>query len=1192
MSEKYSYSSLAKIQSNSILRQELIDHIIVFENYPIEKEIRNLKNDKRLSININDVEVFEQTNYNFNVTAIPGNELIVKLTYNSQLYSSEFVENIMKHFNNIVNSIIENQNIMIDKIEILAEAEKNKLLLDFNNKSLKYASEKTFHELFEQQVEKKPDNIAVVYEDNKLTYRELFDKSNRLARILRKKGIKPNTIVGLMASHSIETVIGILGILKAGGAYLPIDPNYPSERISYMLQDSDCNILLTNLELHDSISSNRDIIDLNNQSLYVGEESNLKAVNKPNDLVYVIYTSGSTGKPKGTMIEHQGLVNYIHWSKQMYVKNENEVFPLYSSLAFDLTVTSIFTPLISGSKIIIYSDSEDQDEYVLYRIMKENKATVIKLTPSHLSLLKDMDNRNSSVKRFIVGGEDLKVSLAKDIHESFGGNIEIFNEYGPTETVVGCMIHKYNYENDLRASVPIGIPANNVQIYILDKNFNPVPLNIVGEIYISGDGVARGYLNRPDLTEEKFIANSFINGRLYKTGDLARFIDNDKIEYAGRVDQQVKIRGYRIELGEIDNILNTHPQIEKAVVVDKTDMQGNKYLCAYMISKAELDIRTIKEYLSKKLPNYMVPTYLIQMDNIPLTPNGKIDKKSLRQLEMSQNIDREYIAPRNKIEELLISVWKEVLAIDKIGIEDKFFELGGDSIKAIQLTSRLYKHKLKLEVKDLFIYPTIAELSSHVKSLDKKYDQGMIEGETRLTPIQEYFFEKRFTDMHHFNQSVMLFNRDGFSEEFIRKVFNKLVEHHDALRLVYRVEEEIVQYNRNIDDDLFDFEVIDLDKETDQINRIEEEANRIQASIDLTKGPLVKLALFKTSYGDHFLIVIHHLVVDGVSWRILLEDFKDGYIRITNNEDIRLPDKTVSFKEWGNRLREYAESGQIKEEIIYWKKIEETYTGTLPKDFTAYENNMKCSKLLSINLSEEHTEKLLKEVNKAYNTEINDILLTALGMTVKEWTGENKVLINLEGHGREEIIEDIDITRTVGWFTSNFPVILDMSKSESISYQIKLIKENLRHVPNKGIGYEILRYLTSKKSKRDLKFNTNPEISFNYLGQLDNEFNTSLFKKSDLPMGLSKSLNSERAYVLDINAVIVNQQFVLYVDYNKDEYRKDTILKLIESYKKNLEYIIDHCSNKEETELTPTDLGNEELTIEEVEEIQDIFNIL
>ena len=1165
-------------------RNALFDTMFVLQN-PDAKEIdiENLKFE---------LYKFENRISKFDLTLLATenfDEIGFNLEYCTSLFKRETVERIAKHFVSILREVAENPEIRLSEIEMLSKEEKRDTLVVFNDTKVEYPGDKTIYELFQEQVENTPDNIAVVHENKELNYRQLNERANSLARILRKKGVDTHSIVGIMAERSVEMIVGIMGILKAGAAYLPIDSEYPQERIEYMLKDSNVNILLVQgkpMDRFDGI-----LMDLDNPELYEEVKTNLDKVSMPRDIAYVIYTSGSTGNPKGVMVTNQGLVNYIWWAKKVYVKGEKVDFPLYSSISFDLTVTSIYPPLITGNKIVVYDD-EDKSTLVK-RIIEEDGADIIKLTPTHLNLLRDLDLSKTQVKRFIVGGEDLKADLARKIHESSKGRIEIYNEYGPTETVVGCMIYKYNPEKNTVGSVPIGAPADNAAIYILDKYLNPVPVGTSGEIYIAGDGLARGYLNNEELTQEKFIENPFIPGeKMYRTGDLARRREDGNIEYVGRIDHQVKIRGYRIELGEIEGQLLKHEEIKEAVVVDKEDEERNKYLAAYIVCGREMTSPELRGYLLKTLPSYMIPSYFVQMEKLPLTPTGKIDRKALPEPDGGINTGVEYIESRNEIEEKLVKVWREVLGVETIGIDDDFFALGGDSIKAIQVTSRLTRYKLTLTVSDLFANPTIRELSTCIKQEEKNIDQGTIEGKVELTAIQKWFFEQSFINMHHWNQSIMLHSKEGFDEELIKKVFSKIVEHHDALRIVIENQgDDLVQYNRGIEDKLFNLSVIDLENKESYQEEIEKEAMKIQAGIDLSHGPLVKLGLFKTKDGDHLLMVIHHLVMDGISWRIFLEDFATGYSQAISKQEIELPLKTHSLKEWSENIQKYAVGSELLEEVKYWKNLENTKAGKLPKGYRTTSNKVSDSTNIEMRISKEDTDKLLRDTNKAYNTEINDILLAALGLTIKEWTGENKVLVNLEGHGREDIIPNMDITRTIGWFTSTYPVILECENSSDTGYYIKSIKEGLRKIPNKGVGYNILKYITPKEYIKDLEFKLNPEISFNYLGQFDNDLNQDVFNISSISTGDDISKKSQRVYDINIGGVIINGELTLTFEYNKAEYNQTTIIKLGERYKEILLDIIQHCTQKEETEMTPSDFDYKEISMEELEYIKTTIDI-
>lgn len=1106
--------------------------------------------------------------------------LTLDFDYKVNDYSDKQIDDMYIRLLNLANYIIMNPSEKLRSLSLLSNDERKKLLYNFNATETLYPKDKTIYQLLEEQVEKTPDKAAISFNNIELTYRELNERANQLARYLVKKGVEEETIVGLLSTHSIEMVIGILGILKAGGAYLPIDCGYPSERISYMLKDSGSRILLTNLGLTNSAGFNGEIINLNNQSIYSGEVSNLEFANKPNDLVYVIYTSGSTGKPKGTMIEHQGLVNYIWWAKKMYVKNEDEVFPLYSSLAFDLTVTSIFTPLISGSRIIVYDDSKADEEYVLYRIMKESNATVIKLTPSHLSLLKDMDNRNSSVRRFIVGGEDLKVSLAKDIHESFSGNVDIYNEYGPTETAVGCMIHKYDYETDTRISIPIGGPADNVQIYILDKNLNPVPANTVGEMYISGDGVARGYLNKPELTQEMFVDNPFVYGRrMYKTGDLARFLSHGKIEFIGRVDQQVKIRGYRVEIGEIEKYLSSHEAIKDAIVIYLED--NNKYLCAYIVKKTKVSASELKDFLLKCLPDYMVPVHFIELDEIPLTINGKVNRELLPKPENDNIENVEFIEYRNEKEKNLINAICDVLNMKRVSVKQNFFHLGGDSIKAIQIASKLNDKGLKIKVKDILSNPVIEEMALCIEQSEGlAINQDHCEGSIGPTPIVTWFFSQGFANPNHYNQSVLLELKQDIETKKLEIILNELIKHHDSLRINYNSITGELFYNYEYLDKYYNIQEHDLTNlsYSMQVDRVEFLADELKSSFNIENEVLIKACVFKL--GQHekkLLITAHHLAVDGVSWRIILEDINTMVKQINNGQRIMLPSKTHSYQEWTKVIENYCDY-EINKEKNYWGQI----LGkdfSFPTDYNLGEDAVDSSCTIAVQMGEDLTKCLLTKANSSYNTEPKDLLITSLLRTIKVFTGSEDIIIELEGHGRDDIFEGIDISRTVGWFTSLYPFYIKLKK-ENLSDQIKEVKEEIRKIPNKGIGFGILNYMSKALKGNDQKY-----IRFNFLGDFTSGHDNSTVNLLKDQLGSDYDKRNRLTCIIDINCFIVGGKLNVLLTYSKNKFSDNTMERYINSYINDLKTIIDHCCDKELVEFTPSDFDTVDITLEELDSL-------
>ncbi|MDP1513437.1 condensation domain-containing protein, partial [Paenibacillus ottowii] len=525
---------------------------------------------------------------------------------------------------------------------------------------------------------------------------------------------------------------------------------------------------------------------------------------------------------------------------------------------------------------------------------------------------------------------------------------------------------------------------------------NPVPIGVLGELCIGGIGVARGYLNRADLTTEKFVANPYVPGeRLYRTGDLARWMPDGNVDFIGRMDYQVKIRGYRIELGEIETAIQKVPGVRQAVVIDRTDERGHKYLCGYLTGETELRIEEVQDALEAGLPAHMVPARLMRLETIPLTSNGKIDRKALPEPEGSIHTGAAYVAPRTKVEQVLAAVWAGVLGVDAVGTQDNFFELGGDSIKALQVSSRLLQAGYRLNMKDLFSHPTVASLSPLLRTDGKMASQEEVVGQVELTPIQRWFFEQQPVDLHHSNQAMMLYRVGRFDVDALCRTMDRMVQHHDALRTVFReTEQGYVAWNRSVEEgELYTLDIVDVSGAEDESTAVEAKASEIQASIHLSEGPLVKLGLFHCAEGDHLLIVIHHLVVDGVSWRILLEDLASGYEQAVAGQTgtaIRLPHKTDSFQVWAKQLSAYANQAAMARELAYWQHIEQAEASLakpLPKDFANDKARLGDSEVVTVRWTKQETEQLLKQAHRAYNTEMNDLLLAALGKAVYDWSG-------------------------------------------------------------------------------------------------------------------------------------------------------------------------------------------------------------
>ncbi|MBF0120231.1 MAG: amino acid adenylation domain-containing protein [Desulfobacterales bacterium] len=1065
--------------------------------------------------------------------------------YNNNLFEDETIRRMNGHFQTILKSIISYPKKKISEINILTQEEKQKIY-EWNDTKADYPKDKTIVDLFEEQVQKTPDAIAVIFEESELTYKKLNEKSNQLAHYLINNGVCADVLVGICVERSLEMIISLLGILKAGGAYVPIDPTYPKERIDFMISDSNASIVLTKNKIKEIL--------LNEYSL-----DNPKIKISPENLAYVIYTSGSTGTPKGVMISNKSLSNHMFWMQNKLPFTSEDIVFQKTLFSFDASIWEYWAALISGAKLLLASPESHKDIDHLVETINTKQITILQVVPSLFQLFLEHPKFKEAVslKRIFCGGEHLPEEI-KDKFYKIGIDAKLYNLYGPTEATIDAAC----YHCDKDKTVSIGKPISNTQIYILDKDLNYVPIGVPGEIYIGGDGLARGYLNRPDLTKERFIETSF--GRLYKTGDLGRFLPDGNIEYIGRIDNQIKLRGFRIELGEIESVISKHAEVKESAVV----FYDNR-LIAYVTSNNK-NIE-LKDYLKLYLPDYMLPASIVVIDKMPQTPNGKIDRKAL--LKTGYNfISSEYISPSTEIEQKLANIWKHVLKLERIGVHDNFFELGGDSILSIQIVSKAKAVSLSITPKDIFLHQTIYELARAAKSLSKKYEEEAVTGDVPLTPIQQWFFEQKLEEPWHYNQAVLLTIPQDIDTERLNSIFSNIINHHDAFRLRFIQNSGGVwkqtYLNQSYDIEL-NFEDLSNYSKDEQSIIIEEKATKYQISLNLSNGPLMRTAIFDLGDSKRLFWCIHHLVIDGVSWRILLEDFNLLY------SNLSLPQKTNSFQAWSKKLMHYAPE---KNELEYWRKL--PHIEPLPIDNDA-ENLLSDIKDYNFYLDELKTSALLKEAQSAYHTRINDLLLCALLLGVRKWSGCEELLIDLEGHGRVDLFDDIDITRTVGWFTSVFPVCLKSNDTKNLGETIKSVKEQLRKIPNDGIGYGILKYLAKENLEHKAL------ILFNYLGQFDQ---SDLFGFAEESSGESISKKGKRNHLLEINSLVQNNRLCITISYSDKIHNEKTIKRLSECYLEYLSEIIDHCTKPDVFGYTPSDFPDVSLSQNEIDIISNKYN--
>ncbi|MFN2416205.1 MAG: amino acid adenylation domain-containing protein [Pyrinomonadaceae bacterium] len=1120
-----------------------------------------------------------------------GGALSGSVEYSPALFKPKTVELFGAHYLLTLAALMERPDEPLADLELLSDEGRREALYGFNDTARPYPKEKPVQRLFEEQAARTPEAVAVAAPGRELTYRELDARANQLARRLRALGVGRGSRVAICLEHSPETLVCILGVLKAGASYLPFDTGHPQARLDFMLEDAGAAVLLTEDAVAGRFRGGRaEVVSLDADRDAISSESSeaLDGGADPDDEAYLIYTSGSTGNPKGVRVPHTSLVNYVWWAQSAYVRGDRLDFPLYSSLAFDLTVTSIFTPLVTGNRVHVYGG--DRRESVIQRILADGRVGVLKLTPSPLSLIKGSDNSGSSVRRLVIGGEPLETALARAVHESFGRRVEIFNEYGPTEATVGCMIHRFDPEADTRAYVPIGRPAANARIYLLDAALRPVPESVAGELFIGGEVVAAGYHAREELTAEKFVEDPFVEGgRMYRTGDLARRLPGGALDFLGRADEQVKFHGHRVELNELRAALNRHPQIRDSVVVVVRDRNGHDAMVAYYVSRMELEAGELRAFLSRSMIEEVVPNVFVHIRKLPLTLNGKVNRRALPTLEEArQRLPRAYEPPHTAEERLLADIWAQVLCLDRVGIHENFFSLGGDSILSIRIIAKARQVGLGLTPKQLFQHQTVAELAAAAGKVEgTSAEQGPVTGPVPLTPVQRWFFEQAQPDPHHFNQSMLLEARREIEPALLARAVEHLLRHHDALRLSFRREESgWRQFNEDWSE-ADTHTTIDLSNlpEAERLPALGRAAAELQSSLNLSEGRLVRAALFKLGGGepDRVLIVIHHLAVDGVSWRVLLEDLEAACEQLSRGEAVNLPPKTASFKQWAERLAEYARSEGLKGELSVWEEAA-AGGGRLPVDHPGGENSAASAETVTAALDEEETRALLQEASAAYQTQINDLLLTALVQVLAPWAGSPSLTVDLEGHGRESVFEDLDVSRTVGWFTSIFPVTLRLEAGDDAGETLKSVKETLRRVPGRGLGYGLLRYMGDGGASARLASLPRAEITFNYLGRFDEAPSARpLFAPGRETAGPNRSPRAARTHALDVSASVAGGRLRVFWTYSRNLHERATVERLARAYVGALRDLVAHCLSPGVGGYTPSDFPEAGLSQQELD---------
>lgn len=1198
--------------------------------------------------------------------------------YNTDLFVENTIQRMIDHLKVLLTGLISQPDQPVSSLPLMTETERRQILHEWNQidlEQLKGQGLSCVHQLFERQAALTPTAEALIAGDRVVTYKELNQKANQLAHFLLENNLGAETLVGLCVDRSVEMIVGLLGILKAGCAYVPLDPNYPKERLAFMLDDIRADVVLTLERLTQALPDGNRGQDESARRILLDRDWGIIAqfsTENPLDrvtgdqLAYVIYTSGSTGRPKGVQIQHSALANFVNWARKRYRIQPHDRVLQFASLNFDTAVEEIFPALTAGARLVLRPEAAMTSFQEFHRVIESHLLTVLDLPTAywHAWVAELAINRSlqvpPSVRLVIVGGEQAQLDSYAAWRNLIGDQVAWINTYGPSEATVVCLTYEppEDWGEHEPLSLPIGYPVDNTQAYIVDPKMQLLPVGVPGELVIGGAGLAHGYLNLPELTAEKFVPNPFTAdrgdkeqlweglkiehsdaqtikaaNRLYHTGDRARYLPGGAIEFLGRVDNQVKLRGMRIELGEIETALRQHIEVRDALVLARQDQTSNEKehrpmrLVAYVIPVQQPAVNensqieeALREFLKEKLPSYMLPSALVFLDAFPLTPNGKIDRKALpvpetgkTYLEESRFIadgsprqpdehrdnvhHRDIVAPRTREEGIILDIWKQLLGLDQVSIFDNFFELGGDSILSIQVTSRANQAGLQITPRQIFEKQTIAELAAQAvigagDIVTTQTRQGPVHGASPLTPVEHWFFEQKLPNPSHFNQSVMFEVKQTLDPVILEKTLVQLMNHHDALRSCFKqTDTGITQFILDSDEltRKVPFEYVDLEgispEEVKQA--IEAKAEGTQSSLDIFRGPLLRLVYFNLGPGKpgRLLFVIHHLVVDGVSWRILLEDLQNVYLQVSQlseaAEVVQLPAKSTSYQFWAQELNQYAQSPEASQELDYWKRITNLSGDKIAiKEISKIANLVGSTQVFRDALSVEETRLLLQEVPAVYSSEINDVLLAALVLAYRDWNiangsipeviGETSLFLTLEGHGREDIFPGIDLSRTVGWFTSIYPVRLTIRDFDGPGEVIKKVKEQLRQIPRHGIGYGILRYLRDN-NKEDLGDFDLPDISFNYLGQVDRTLTSNLFGSAPESSGHPIDPNGQRAHLIEIDGGVVGGRLGMSWSYSENIFQAATIAALAGKYMNSLRSLIEHCMSPEAGGFTASD---------------------
>ena len=1100
--------------------------------------------------------------------------------YRSALYDPSTIQRLVGHFSRLLAEAVNAPDTPVAELRLMDEPEETTVLRDWNATGRAYP-ETGIAALFAAQAAAHPAAIALKFAGSEMSYANLDVRANRLAHALRARGVVPDTLVPVCLERSLDLIVALLGILKAGGAYLALDPEYPAERLALLLEEADGPVAVTQSafsgRLAEAYPSVR-LLCLDREAEEIGAQSSRDpgvAVG-PEGLAYVSYTSGSTGRPKGVAVAHRGVVRLVRNADYADL-GPLETFLQLAPVAFDASTLEIWAPLLNGGKLYIAPPGTPTMEDV-GRWISEEKITTLWVTTGLFHLLVDEQlGALGGLRQLLTGGEVFSISHVRRLLQAHP-SLRLVTAYGPTEntTFTSCQTIA---EDDLAAGiVPMGRPIANTQVYVLDTFAKPVPIGISGEIYTGGDGVARGYLKNPAQTAERFVANPFGPGRLYRSGDKARWRADGSLEFLGRMDQQVKIRGYRVEPGEVEAALRAERGVTAAAVVVR-EVEGRKLLVGYVAGAVSSE--ELRAGLASRLPAHLVPAAIVVLDSLPLNQNGKVNRAALPAPNLAPATET---APATEAERAVATAWCSVLGLERVGRDDNYFSAGGDSITAIQVVSRLRRAGWRAGVRDLFQWPSVREFAGRLVRTEENGgggDDPAAVGPIPLTPAQSWFFARHRRDRHHFNQAVLLRTRGRLDSTAVAETAQAIWDHHDALRTVFSSEAEPIEARIGAAGPATVFSEIDLTREPDGEPLRLAHAEGVARGFDLAAGPLFKVVLYRMATGDRLLLTAHHLVVDGVTWRIVLQDLESGLRQYARSGTLDLGPKGCSLRRWVLGATALAAGDDLKGDAEWWNRTEKAAATLWPHASEAGEGTFGAARTVDGSFDEAMTRDLLSRAHAAYTTEINDLLLTALARAVGRRKEGGSVRLTLEGQGRDDLGAGLAPDRTAGWFTSLFPVNLPEADPDAgIGMHIKRVKEALRAVPRKGVSYGMLAWMRPAELRTLSAEAPWPTVSFNYLGQFGEE-SGGLLAFADESPGTLIGPGVERQHAVDVGGAVVRGRLGVSVMFNPARLGRGEAEALLADFMSELSAVVVHCIAQRAGEKTPADFTSRGLALEE-----------